>query len=162
MRRNLQALSSVLIPLCSEIGLSERLRLETLRAKWHEMLGHPLSDHTYPMTIERGSLLVNVDSPIWLQELRFAKTAFQRKLKGLSITDVRFRHGRTFRNSLSAEKDALPLPHCGLAAPPEKCSAQESIWIDGLTCELLDPELRHILRRIIEKALTRKSPAGPR
>lgn len=156
MKRSLQPLRSVLMNLCGEIGLAERMRLETLRLRWHEILGEPLSRHTYPVMIDKGSLIVNVDSPIWLQELKFAQAAFLEKLSGFSVATVRFRHGRTQWNPPPGhERTFTEKP--GDSLPPAEPSTQDAAWIKDLTDNLSDPELRCLVRRTIARNLLSKS-----
>lgn len=160
MNRSLRPLSSILMPICGEIGLSERLRIETLRGKWREILGEPMSTHTYPAAIDKGSLVVNVDSPVWLQELKFAKTEFRNKLKGFSVTSVRFRHGKTYWNSVQDENGRNPLPGRP-SASQRSCSPEESTWADSITEAIADPELISLVRRTIKKALANKTTTKP-
>jgi hypothetical protein len=47
-----------------------------------------------PCTLSHGEILVNVDSPVWLQELQYYKKEILGKLRSYGIRSMRFKIGR--------------------------------------------------------------------
>ncbi|GAG60086.1 unnamed protein product [marine sediment metagenome] len=67
---------------------------------WAGIVGPPLMDHSRIIDIKKGSLLVEVDHPGWLQILHFKKRLFLKKLKGrypeLDIKDLHIKVNLNF------------------------------------------------------------------
>jgi predicted nucleic acid-binding Zn ribbon protein len=66
-----------------ELGLDSALRLHQVRDCWDNVFKGPLSLHSYPSSLRGESLLVNVDSPVWLQEINFLRAEILKKLSAL-------------------------------------------------------------------------------
>ncbi|MBZ0155538.1 MAG: DUF721 domain-containing protein [Alphaproteobacteria bacterium] len=142
---------SILTPLLRELGLEEKVRLNSLQQEWRNLFGEPLSLHTYPAEIKEGELLINVDSPGWMQQLKFYKQEIAGKLHAYHIKNVRFRHGMVYRRkgrSMMPAKNTLP------ERPP--LSAPDREWIEQTLSAVKDPELREGFRKALEKAVARK------
>tara|TARA_B100002003_G_C13982781_1_gene475179 strand:+ start:587 stop:901 length:315 start_codon:yes stop_codon:yes gene_type:complete len=78
-------------------GLEGKLREYTLKDRWDEIVGEPISSHARPDTIRFGTLYVLVDSSAWLQQLTFLKPELIRKIENNMneniIKDIIFRLG---------------------------------------------------------------------
>ncbi len=77
----------------ADLGLEDGLRLYRLRAEWPKLFGPPLCLHMSPSSLNGRTLVINVDSPAWLQELNFKKNEIIRKLGGFGINGIRLRGG---------------------------------------------------------------------
>jgi hypothetical protein len=91
---NLQKAGSVLESLARELGLDGALKLHDIRDQWANVFKRPLSLHTYPSTLIGENLFVNVDSPVWLQEINFLKSELIEKLRPFGVKDIKFRLGK--------------------------------------------------------------------
>ncbi len=87
-------IGALIAHLVREMGMEEAVRFEEIKKKWEDIFGEPLSLHMYPSRLQRGELLINVDSPLWLQQLSFLKTQIIRNLAPFEIRDIRFRIGK--------------------------------------------------------------------
>jgi predicted nucleic acid-binding Zn ribbon protein len=54
--------------------------LPVIWAKWAELVGPPIAQHTRPEAIRGDLLLVNVSSAPWMQELQYLKDEIIKKL----------------------------------------------------------------------------------
>ncbi|MFA5353354.1 MAG: DUF721 domain-containing protein, partial [Thermodesulfovibrionales bacterium] len=86
------------------------MRLESLQADWNRIFGEPLSAHTCPVEIRDAELLVHVDSPAWLNQLKFFRDEMINKLRPYGIREIRFKRGSLYQNRRAKKEDALPLP----------------------------------------------------
>ena len=48
---------------------AKELFLIKLRKGWFDIVGKGIAIHSYPNSVRNGVLMVNVDDPIWIQEL---------------------------------------------------------------------------------------------
>lgn len=93
----MQRAGSALSPVLKELGMESAIALHRLRGQWGSLFGEALSLHARPVSLSGGRLLINVDSPVWLQELSFLKADMAEKLKGFGVKDIRLRLGRIRR-----------------------------------------------------------------
>jgi hypothetical protein len=87
-------LGSLISPFVREFGLEEAVRFDLIKREWSNTFGEPLSAHMSPARLKNGELLVNVDSPLWLQQLTFLKTQVVGKLSPFGVKELRFILGR--------------------------------------------------------------------
>lgn len=125
------------------------MRLDSLQKEWRNLFGEPLSLHTYPAEIKGGELLIAVDSPVWMQQLKFYKQEIVGKLQAYRIHSVRFRRGTVYRTRGSA-------PVGNAAGKQPFLSAQDRQWIEQTLSAVEDPDLREGFRKALEKAMARK------
>jgi hypothetical protein len=133
------------------MGISERIKLENLRRRWQDIFSEPMSMHTAPSDIKQGVLVIAVDSPTWLQHLKFMKKEIIGKLASHGITDVRFRHG-----NIKEVEQGKPFDN---ATPPEdfrELTSEDHYLIERTVEGVEDDELKDALKSIMEKAARRK------
>lgn len=100
-----------------------------------------------PALLSRGELLIVVDSPVWLQELRFRQDDIVRKLRPFRVEAVRFKLGKV---SLNVSSDALH------RAPQKKARILDSgelSLIENTVSPVDNTELRETIRSAIGKAI---------
>lgn len=92
MKKELQhpeKISLVLPALLKKLGLEERAANATLGPLWREVVGPSVGSHTQPVALQRGCLVVAVDTPVWKMELeRYYKN---KVLGALSAKDPRIK-----------------------------------------------------------------------
>jgi hypothetical protein len=73
----------------------ERLSRYSFVTHWHEIVGSKISQHARPLKVVRGALYVEVENPIWAQELTFHREVILSRIQeyvpsDLKINDLRF------------------------------------------------------------------------
>ena len=76
------------------IGQLERYKQEYAKSNWSSIVGEKIARHTQPVSVDRGTLFVEVDNSAWLNELQFMKrdmiTQLCHFLGGMYIKDINF------------------------------------------------------------------------
>lgn len=138
---------SLLAPIIKNIGIEERVKFAEIKKNWEIIFNKPLSYHMSPYTFSNGELLLNVDSPVWLQELKFYKEEILKKLYSYGVRTVRFRLGKVSpkENTVSGKKRQKDL----------SLNAEEVSFIEQTIASLDDEPLKAIVKTSIEKAIKR-------
>jgi hypothetical protein len=136
---------SLLAPFIKNFGIEERVRLAEIKKNWEPIFGKPLSYHMAPCTLSNGELLLNVDSPVWLQELKFYKEEILKKLASHGVRTVRFRLGRVSMK----ENPGVRIQRQKVVS----LNAEELSFIEETIARLDDESLRGIVKTTIEKAI---------
>jgi hypothetical protein len=134
-----------------DLGISERIKLDALYRQWCNIFSGPLADHTAPVDLKEGLLVIAVDSPAWLQHLKFLKNEILAKLKSHGIKDIRLKHGniRQDRDSGKSDKNQDQVIY-------RQLTAEETDSIERAVTEIEDVELQDAIRQVLEKSLRRK------
>ncbi len=104
MARDAVPISEILGRLLKKLGLERRAREARIALEWERLVGETIARHTRPVGVRGKTLLVNVDSSVWLAELdRYFKDAMLEKissgLDGIRIDEIRFRIGEIGDNA---------------------------------------------------------------
>lgn len=145
-----EKLSRTLDRLLSDAGLPAVAVQVSLARSWRRIAGPILAGKTAPSRFRHGILTVNVPNASWAQELQLAKPVLLGKIGTVlgegTVRDIRFRvgpvsppGGETRHDPEDGEESRLP----PLLSPDE---------VEGLP----DPDLRDLLRSILEKSSRRK------
>jgi hypothetical protein len=137
---------SLLAPLLKDSGIESGVAFAGITKNWFSLFQKPLSQHISPCLLNSGELLINVDSPTWLQELKFFKEDIQKKLHPYGIRSVRFRIGRVSMNAMPDNK----------SRPPEtrQLDDEERSFIEHAVTDIGDDSMKQTLKKTIEKAIT--------
>lgn len=147
---HMKTITSLLGPIFRELGIEDRLAIETIRSEWSSIFNEPLSLHTYPVELTQGELLINVDSPVWLQQLKFFKQDIIKKLAGYNVKTIRFKHGKVY-----IKGDKGPRGQSLKPMPPKTLGPSDIAWIEEITSDLEDTEVRESIRKAIKKQMQR-------
>ena len=135
-------------PLIKDLGIDEPFKLERLKDSWQEVVGESLSKHISPAFLKNGELLIYVDAPVWLQQLKFLKPDILKKLAPFNIDSVRFKIGKIEKSRPKKTKESpftiTPLSKDDKDFIEEQCSSIE------------DDDLRQTLKTVMEHGLTNK------
>jgi hypothetical protein len=137
---------SLIIPLVKELRIEDGIRLIELKKNWDNLFDEPLSSHMSPHKLSAEEILLNVDSPVWLQELNFYKKNIIDRLSSYGIREIRFRLGRILKRTKYRVK-------CQ-EARVTNLSTKELSYIENAVSQINDEELSKTIRRAIEKAFT--------
>jgi len=136
--------SRVFSELIRDLGLEKGMALASIRKKWETLIGEPVSNHTLPFSFQNGQLLIMVDSPEWLHELRYFQNEFTNKLSPFGVRSIRLKLG-------SVKKPRKrPVPR---KAPKRDLSPQEQEFINEVSSEINDTDMRDQIRKAIENSL---------
>jgi hypothetical protein len=139
----MERISKAFEDIISELGIEKAVTIENLRTRWEEIIGATISLHTYPSFYKNGQLIINVDSPEWLNELKYHKQSIQNKLKPFEISTVRFKLGRLKK-----------CPHKGRPGGQAiELDEQEKGFADDTASQVKDSSLREAIRKAIERSL---------
>lgn len=141
---------AVLASLIKKLGIEQGVRLSQIRSSWDTVFAEPLPQHMWPASLTEGELLLQVDSPIWMQQLTFLKQDIVRKLSRFGVRDVRFRLGKIYRQDRPV-----------IAAHPSRgLSPEEISFIQGLVTDIRDEEIKNAVKKAAEKSLTSSGRKG--
>jgi predicted nucleic acid-binding Zn ribbon protein len=143
----LKTAGSVLSSVFKNLGVEEKIKLESLKRQWNDIFGEPLSLHTFPADIKDGELLINVDSPVWLQQLKFFKQEILKKLRAYAVGEIKFRHGMVYQSRFRKDSEQQPQANRHL-------SDSEITWIDSTVSSIDDADLKENIKKAIKKSLT--------
>lgn len=135
--------SSLLEPVIARLGIAEGVRLIRIKTDWDKIFDKPLSLHMWPSKYSEGTLLLNVDSPVWSHQLSYHKNTILKKLGNYGVRDIRFRVGKISRKEQPVP-DVRDIP---------ELSGEDASFISGLVSEIGDAELREAIRGAAEKSL---------
>jgi hypothetical protein len=137
---------SLLTPFIRDLGIEDSVRLAEIKRNWYSLFQKPLSYHIAPSLLSRGELLINVDSPVWLQELKFYKEGFLKKLGPYGVSEIRFRLGRV---SLTNKQSEVRSQGSGV----KHLTNKEHTFIQDIVSKIEDERLKVTLKTAIEKAI---------
>jgi len=150
----MKTIGSLLRSVFSNLGIEDKLKLNSMQRQWRSIFEEPLCLHTYPVEIKNRELTINVDSPLWLAQLKFFRQDIIKKLHEYSISSVIFKHGRVYSvgiidlSSQEAKRQKEP-------KQSSKCiTDSELIWINQTVSAVSDSELQESIRKAILKAVT--------
>jgi hypothetical protein len=98
-----------------------------------------------PSFLSGNELLLTVDSPVWLQELKFYQGDIITKLALYEVKTVRFRLGR-----VNAAENAETGREGGKAKP---LTAHDRSFIEDTVSTIEDEELREVVKKAMGKAI---------
>ncbi len=58
----------------------QKFGIEYLKSKWKECVGAPIASHTSPSFISKKKLYIDVDSPVWANQLNFLQEEIIKKI----------------------------------------------------------------------------------
>jgi len=92
------AVNQVVPKLMKQLGLEQRLQQSQVFFLWAQIVGSDIARHAQPVGLRNGSLIIAVDHPIWLQELkRYHKPMLLQKIRATvgdrAVKDLVFRIG---------------------------------------------------------------------
>lgn len=148
----MKPVGSLLSSLFRNLGIEDKIRLNSMQKEWHNLFNEPLSLHTYPVNIKNESLTINVDSPVWLGQLKFFRQDIIKKLHEYNIQEVSFRHGRVYQKKGQGARDKRQEDSKQNHKP---ITDSDIAWIDQTVSIISDYELKENIKKTIEKAINR-------
>jgi len=137
---------SVLIPFIRELGIEDGVKLAEIRRNWYNLFDKPLSYHMSPLILSKGEILLNVDSPVWLQELTFYKEDIIKKMSSYGVKTVRFRLGRVstkVKSGIQSWKSRV-----------KQLTTEELSYIEETVSKINDEKLKETVQKAMKKSFT--------
>ena len=135
---------AVLGPMLKRLGIESGVKLERIRSDWFDIFEASLSSHMYPAGCTQDELLLNVDSPAWMQQLSYYKKDILRKLAAYGITGVRFRIGKV-REKRQPHEERKKV---------RMLTDDDISFASSVVSEIGDAQVRESIRKAIEKSLS--------
>jgi hypothetical protein len=144
-----EKLSITLQKIINARGLAGRLGIYRIIGQWESTVGAVIARHAQPLSIRGKKLTVQVDSPVWMQQLSLLKPDLIEKVnRGMgedAVKDITLRLGEVAQKKLSPR-----------TAPPVPLSGKERALVDGYVKDIDDPEIKAALAKLIERDLVNK------
>lgn len=137
---------SLLSPIIRNLGIEEGVRLAQIRRDWYILFQKPLSYHMSPSLLSKGELLLNIDSPVWLQELKFYTADILKKLDPYGVKAIRFRLGRVSLTDKAGSINKKP--------EDKHLKAEERSYIEKTVSQIHDEALKVTVKQAMERAIT--------
>lgn len=141
---------SILLPLYKDLGLEEKLILQEIESRWHIFFGSPLCLHTCPIDLKDGELLINVDSPVWLQQLKFMQPMIIQKLGEYPVKSLNLRLGKVKKNVLKKDSAAAIKTS---TKPSASLSAEDDQWLNHMLSSISDTEIKESIKKAVQNSL---------
>ena len=113
---------------------------------WSKAVGPQIAQQTHPDRLHSGTLFVSTASSVWVLQLHFMKKEIQQKLNQLAgktvVRDIHFTVGYQ--------------PSKGKCDATMILNDRDRRMIDESTEKLPDPELASIVKRVMEKEISRR------
>lgn len=150
----MKKVGSLLSSIFNNLGIEDKIKLNSMQRQWHSLFNEPLSLHTYPVKIKDGELTINVDSPAWLAQLKFFRQDIIRKLHTYSISSVAFKIGRVYSRGFNPpEAERGQVLKGTEPSNPRPLESPEIEWINETVSTVSDSELQENIRKAILKAV---------
>ncbi len=137
---------TLLKPLVRDLGIVDGIRLAQVKSQWHILFHKPLSCRMSPSLVSGDELLLTVDSPVWLQELKFYQEDIVKKLSPFQVKKVRFKLGRCSAVTVPEETDA--------DRTGRTLTGYDRSFIEKTVSDIQDKALKETLQKTIAKAIT--------
>jgi len=152
-QRQLQPIGEILSRGLKRRGFTPRLEEGRLFELWPEAVGPAIAAQSRPDAMRGGIMFVRTTSSVWVQQLHFMKDEIRNKINELSgktwVRDIHF--------SVGYVPDHHPMKNSpGGAAGKYLLTQRDKKMITRCTAPLADPELAEILKRVMEKEITRR------
>jgi predicted nucleic acid-binding Zn ribbon protein len=89
-----QPIGRILADVVRDLGLAKKMSEQRAVIEWPEIVGHRVAEHSRAVRVDNGRLLVEVDSPVWSQELTLMKRSILRRINdrigGQAVDNVHF------------------------------------------------------------------------
>ncbi len=106
--KHAEQVSSLLKQLLGQPGLGEQITRHQAWLIWDQLVGEQIASHARPLKLRKGVLEVQVDHPVWMQQLQMLKPQILQKITdkipNAGITDIYLRQTRNRDASMPRKK----------------------------------------------------------
>lgn len=150
--KNAERVSSLIKQLLGQPGLGEQITRHQAWLIWDQLVGEQIAARARPLKLRKGVLEVQVDHPVWMQQLQMLKPAILEKINAripnAGITDIYLRQTRNSQTHNSPKPQQTPEP------PPwtkvKLTDAEKAAIEEGLSA-VNNSELKHEMRKLFTR-----------
>ena len=143
-----ERVGSLLKQLLNEPGIGEQITRHQAWLIWDKLVGEQIAARARPLKLRKGVLEVQVDHPVWMQQLQLMKpqilAKINAKIPNAGITDIYLRQSR-------GNQGYQPLKSKKSTEPPawmrRELSAEDKETIEMELSNINNPELKDEMRR---------------
>ncbi len=87
-----ERISNIIGSLLREMGSQDLLVLSDIDRRWPEIVGDNLASRVRPLKLVKGTLWLGTPSPVWSQEVMFARETIKNRVKevvGFALQEIR-------------------------------------------------------------------------
>lgn len=145
-----EKLGSILNETLDRMGLAAGLSRSSIVELWPKLVDPAVARHAQAEKVTGSVLHVNVDSSVWMNELSSIRHILLKKINGMlhesasPITEIRFHQRSWVTDKNRPPKNREP-------EAPNRLSESEKGRIKATLGPVNDPELRDLLKRLMEK-----------
>jgi hypothetical protein len=143
-----EKVGSLLKKVFGERGMDERLSRYQAWLIWDKVVGEQIASRARPLRFRKGVLEVQVDHPVWMQQLQMLKPQIldklNRQLPNAEITDIYLRKAPAPLAKPQQQKEPEPLKWQQI-----ELTDLEMRQIERQLAPLDDQELRNEMRRLL-------------
>ncbi len=157
MKNTMKGLKDLIPATIRHMGMTKDFNGHVVVMRWPEIVGSENAAHCRALSVQRGVVLVEVDSPVWGHHLSMMKREMIAKANELIgeklIEDIRFKAGY-FKDSQNNQQDGELSPVQEIPALWQvRLSTGERAWLEETVKSTADPALRRKMTRILRKEL---------
>ncbi len=150
--KNAERVSSLLKQLLGQPGLGEQITRHQAWLIWDQLVGEQIAARARPLKLRKGVLEVQVDHPVWMQQLQMLKPTILEKINAripnAGITDIYLRQTRNSQTYNSPKPQQAPEP------PPwtkVELTDAEKAAIEEELSSVENSELKHEMRKLFTR-----------
>ncbi|MCK4503109.1 MAG: DUF721 domain-containing protein [Desulfuromonadales bacterium] len=146
-----ERVSSLLQQLLGKPGIGEQISRHQAWLVWDQLVGEQIAAHARPLKLRKGVLEVQVDHPVWMQQLQMLKPQIMEKITAkipnAGITDIYLRQTRNPDTYRPKRKVSTEPP----AWTKTELTATEKELIENELQVVNNPELKEELRKLFTR-----------
>lgn len=150
--KHAERVSSLLKQLLGQPGLGEQITRHQAWLVWDQLVGEQIAARARPLKLRKGVLEVQVDHPVWMQQLQMLKPTIlakiNAKIPNAGITDIYLRQTRSSQTYTAPKPQQAPDP------PPWtkiELTDTEKEAIEEELSPVDNSELKHEMRKLFTR-----------
>lgn len=150
--KSVERVSSLLKQILGQPGFGEQITRHQAWLVWDQLVGEQIAARARPLKLRKGVLEVQVDHPVWMQQLQMLKPTILEKINAkipnAGITDIYLRQTRNSQTYKPIKTQQTPEP------PPwtkiELTDAEKEAIEEELS-PVANAELKHEMRKLFTR-----------
>ena len=149
--QNAEKLSDIISGILKNRGWEPKVREHRVFPIWEKVVGKDIAKNSAPNRIDRGLLVVVTKNPTWTQQLTMMKKKIIDKIN-VELDDEIVKDIRFIQGEIPPLKKTEAIPQRPKEDRFESSPEIDQEWLEELTKDIKDKELKEILDNILKKA----------
>ncbi|HML88829.1 MAG TPA: DUF721 domain-containing protein [Methylomusa anaerophila] len=136
------------------MGIAKKYNSYSVIIHWEEIAGGEIAAHAWPVTIQRGTMILAVNNSVWSHHLMMLKNELIDKINSFLheklVTDIRFQAGYFRKNQNQEYKEN---GENGQSVSPVRLNANELELIGNMVAYINDEKLRNKIKYVLIKEI---------